>query len=405
MTIEIRPVPEEDLVPFANAGATAFGSAVADHIEEERHILEHDRTLAAFDGEEIVSTAGAFSLQLTVPGGVAPAAGVTWVSVKPTHRRQGILTQMMQRQLNNVRERGEPLAVLWASESLIYGRFGYGVSSLGMDFEVRRPWAKIAHSHRGDGRLRLVSREEALAGWPQVYAAVAAEQPGMFARSEPWWQHKNLMPEEVKPGQPSYKFRVQYEEAGKPLGYAIYNVENRWRDNLPDGTVTVDELMALTDGAYASLCNYIFGIDLVSTFRFRLRRPEEPLFWMLEEPRRLGGRQYDALWTRIVDVPAALEARRYANEGRIVLDVRDSFCPWNEGRYQLEAGPDGARCKKTDVEPDLVLSAADLGAAYLSGVHFRTLQKAGRVHGGPDAIGRADAIFAWHVAPWCPEVF
>lgn len=405
MNIDIRPVPEEDFEPFATAGANAFGAGVPDHLDEERHIMEFDRTLAAFDGEEIVSTAGVFSLQLTVPGGVAPTAGVTWVSVKPTHRRQGILTRMMQRQLNDVHERGEPLAALWASESLIYGRFGYGVSALGTDYEIKRPWAKIAHGERGPGKLRLVSREEALAGWPDVHRQIASGQPGMYQRSQPWWEYKNLQAEELKPGQPSYKFRVQYEEDGRPLGYAVYNIESKWTNNLPDGVITVEEMMALTDGAYASLCTYIFGVDLVSTFRFRLRRPEEPLFWMLDEPRRLSGRQYDSLWVRVVDVPAALEARRYGGEGRLVLDVHDSFCPWNEGRYELQCGPDGARCKKTDADPDLTLSAADLGAAYLSGVHFRTLQKAGRVHGDPGAITRADSLLAWDLAPWCPEIF
>lgn len=405
LNIEIRPIPEDDLEMFATAGAAAFGSAVADHIDEERHILEFDRTLAAFDGEEIVSTAGAFSFQLTVPGAVAPAAGVTWVTVKPTHRRQGVLTQMMRRQLNDVRDKGEPLAVLWASESVIYGRFGYGVSTLGAEFEIDRPWARLAHGSRGPGKLRLVSREEALAAWPAIYAEVAATQPGMFARSEDWWKYKILMFEELKPEQKSYKFRVQYEEDGKPLGYALYTVASRWTRNNPDGTLEVEEMMTLSDGAYTSLWNYIFGVDLISTVKIWRRRAQEPLIWLLDEPRRLYGSTHDALWLRVVDVERALEARRYADDGRITIEVRDSFCPWTEGRYQLEGGPDGATCKKTTHEPDLTMSAADLGAAYLGGVKFSTLQRAGRVHGDPEAVRRADGMFDWHVEPWCPEIF
>lgn len=405
MTIEIRPIPPEDFETFANAGATAFGSAVADHIDEERHIMEFDRTLAAFDGEEIVSTAGIFSLQLTVPGAVVPAAGVTWVSVKPTHRRQGVLTRMMRRQLEDVRDRGEPLAILWASESLIYGRFGYGVATLGAEFEIERPWAKIAHGARGSGKLSLVSRDQALAAWPAVYAAVAAEQPGMFARSEEWWKHKILMFEEVKPEQKSYKFRVQYEEKGKPLGYALYTVKSHWHRNNPAGTLEVEELMALSDHAYTALWNYIFGVDLVSTVKIWRRRPQEPLIWILEEPRRLYGNTHDALWLRVVDVEGALSSRRYIDEGRLTIEVRDSFCPWVDGRYQLEGSRDGAECKKTTHEPDLTMSAADLGAAYLGGVKFSTLQRAGRVHGETEAIRRADRMFGWDREPWCLEVF
>ena len=405
MTSEIRPIPSEDFETFATAGAIAFGSAVPEHIDEERHLMEFDRTLAAFDGEEIVSTAAAFSFQLTVPGAVVPAAGVTWVSVKPTHRRRGVLTWMMRRQLEEVHEKGEPLAVLWASESLIYGRFGYGVSTLGAEFEIERPWARIAHGSRGQGKLRLVAREEALASWPPIYAEVAATQPGMFARTEDWWKHKILMFEELKPEQKSYKFRVQYEEDGKPLGYALYSVASHWERNNPHGTIEVEELMALTDGAYTSLWNYIFGVDLVSKVRIYRRRPQEPLIWLLEEPRRLYGNTHDALWLRVVDVEGALEARRYADEGGVTIEVRDSFCPWVEGRYQLEGGPGGAKCSKTTKSPELTMSAADLGAAYLGGVKFSTLQRAGRVHGDADAVRRADGMFGWHVEPWCPEVF
>jgi predicted acetyltransferase len=405
LTIEIRPVPPEDWETFGNAGATAFGSPIADHMDEERHLMEFDRTLAAFDGEEIVSTAAAISFHLTTPGAIVPAAGVTWVAVKPTHRRQGVLTRMMRRQLEDVRDRGEPLAILWASESVIYGRFGYGVSTLGAEFEIERPWAKIAHGHDGQGKMRLVSRDEALAAWPAVYAAVAAGQPGMFARSEDWWEHKILMYEEVKPEQKSYKFRVQYEEDGEPLGYALYTVKANWTRNNPDGTLEVEELMTLSDHAYTALWNYLFGVDLISTVKIWRRRPQEPLIWLLDEPRRLYSNTHDALWLRIVDVEGALQARRYADEGRITIEVRDGFCSWTAGHYELEGGPEGAACKKTTRAPDLTMSAADLGAAYLGGVKFRTLQRAGRVHGDDEAIRRADRMFTWEVEPWCPEIF
>jgi len=129
------------------------------------------------------------------------------------------------------------------------------------------------------------------------------------------------------------------------------------------------------------------------------------LIWLLEEPRRLYGNTHDALWLRVVDVEGALEARRYADEGGVTIEVRDSFCPWVEGRYQLEGGPGGAKCSKTTKSPELTMSAADLGAAYLGGVKFSTLQRAGRVHGDADAVRRADGMFGWHVEPWCPEVF
>jgi predicted acetyltransferase len=167
----------------------------------------------------------------------------------------------------------------------------------------------------------------------------------------------------------------------------------------------VQELVGLDRNAYAALWEYIFGVDLVAEIRAYHRPVDEPVYWMLADSRRLQRSAYDSLWVRIVDVPGALEGRRYATPGKLVLDVRDEFCPWVAGRFELEAGPEGARCRPTDAEADLTLSAADLGALYLGGVRASTLSAACRVDGAQPALRRADAIFAWEPVPWCPEVF
>ena len=404
MALKIRPINSEQFEAFASSGAASFGDVHLDRIDDEKAILDLDLTLAGFDGEEIVSTAAFFDFDLSVPGNQLPAAGVTWVSVRPTHRRQGVLTQMMDRQLKDVHERGLAIAVLWASESLIYGRFGYGVGSLGADLRIERGYTNLVNGVASTGRCRLVSREEALTAWPEIYRRRAPEQPGMYSRTETWWKHHSLRYDDPAKAKEA-TFFVQYEEDGEPLGYARYTIRKGWRDNFPDGKLTVQELVTLTDGAYAALWNYIFGVDLISTYASGACRIDEPLFWMLEEPRRLATRSYDALWVRLVDVPSALEARRYDAEGSIVIDVNDSFCSWNTGRYQLQAGPEGATCKPTDAEPDLTLTAADLAAVYLGGPRIRTLAQAGRVEGDTEAIQRADRLFAWDVTPWCPEVF
>src|SRR6185503_18593563 len=84
------------------------------------------RALAAYDGDEPVALTGAYRFDLSIPGGELPCAGVTWVGVIPTHRRRGILRDLMRRELEDVHSWGEPIAALWASEAAIYGRFGYG---------------------------------------------------------------------------------------------------------------------------------------------------------------------------------------------------------------------------------------------------------------------------------------
>lgn len=406
MSVDIRPITPEEWEAYAQADASAFGfEPNPEALEQVRQIFEFDRTLAGFDGPEIVGTTSIYSFDLTVPGNQLPTAGVTWVSVKPTHRRQGILTQMMRRQLNDVHEQGEAIAALWASESVIYGRFGYGLAAEDQQLKIERTRADFAREPEARGRCRIVSREEALAAWSAVYEQVRVQYPGMYTRSEAWWQNMTLRA--IEPGMRNMgtRFFVQYEENNRPLGYARYRVRGDNTDGLPNGRLLVQELMAVTDEAYAALWRYLFGVDLIGQIEAQHRPLHEPLFWMLADPRRLVRGPYDALWVRIVDVVPALEGRGYAVPGRLVLGVRDAFCSWNEGRYELEAGAEGARCRRTDAEPDITLNAADLGAVYLGEARLTTLRRAGRVEGEWESLRRADAMFSWDPRPWCPEVF
>jgi predicted acetyltransferase len=403
--VQIRPIQDEELNAFAKANGAAFGwDPNVEVLAETRQVLELDRTLAAFDGDEIAGTTAIFSFDMTVPGSALPTAGVTWVSVKPTHRRRGVLRRLMQRQLSDVRDRGEAIAALWASESIIYGRFGYGLAAQGSEFTIQREHTDFADEPLACGRTRLVDREEALRLWPAVYDEVLPHYPGMYSRSDAWWRcHTMRETDFARAG--GTRFYVQYEEDGRILGFARYRVRGGDQDGLPGGTVLVQELFGTTDQAHAALWRYIFGVDLVSKIQAHHRPADDPLFWMLADPRRLVRRHYDTLWVRPVDVPVALEARRYPATGRVVLDVRDAFCPWVAGRYELEAGPEGARCRPSDKEPDVTLSAGDLGAIYMGGARLTTLRHARRVEGEWPALRRADALFSWDPQPWCPEVF
>lgn len=404
MGIKLQLIEPERFEPYAAANGAAFGWEVNPaQVEHTRQFFEFDRSLAAFDGEEIVGTGAIFSFDMTVPGGVLPTAGVTWISVKPTHRRRGVLTQIMARQLEDVRQRGEAVAALWASESIIYGRFGYGLAAEGVELRIEREHTALARPPETPGRVRFISHDDALRTWPGLYDAVRIAQPGMYTRSERWWEHKAL--QERPSSRSTSSYYVQYEEEGEPLGYARYRIRQGDPSGHERGTVLVLELMATTEAAYAALWRYLFGVDLIDNILAYSRRVDEPLFWMLADPRRLQRRPSDALWVRLVDVPAALEARRYNAEGRLVFDVRDAFCPKNEGRYELEGGPDGARCRRTDAEPDVALEIADLGAVYLGGGGLQLLRRAGRVHGDWAALRRADAMLGWNPAPWCPETF
>lgn len=406
MAIAYRPIGEDELEPFARTQAMGFGFDFRpEMLEHRRAMFEADRSTCAFDGEQMVGTAGVFSFEMTVPGTMLPVAGVTMVSVRPTHRRQGILTGMMRKQLEEIRERGEAIAALWASESVIYGRFGYGLSSQNADLRIDRVRTEIQDEVRGHGRVREVDMAEALRVFPQVYDRVRPTQPGLYSYSPAWWEHRILLDPEWSREGGTAQFRMVYEEGEQVLGFALYRVSGGWDNWLPARKLHVLALMAETPAAYAALWRYLFGVDLVAEIEAPERSVDEPLYWMLTDARRLERRLHDALWTRLVDVPRALAARRYATEGRVVLEVHDSFFPGWGGRYALEGGPEGAICKETTATPEIELNVRDLGALYLGAHSLLPLAVAGRVTGERAALQRMDTMFSWSPTAWCAEVF
>jgi predicted acetyltransferase len=407
MDVEIRPVTAEEFETFARAVERAFGSHVRDdEVAAWRPVFEPDLSLAALEGTDIVATAAAFSLVLSVPGGQVPMPGVTAVGVAPTHRRRGLLTMLMRRELDDFRERGQIVAGLWASEGSIYGRFGYGLASLAAELSIERDRSAFSRPHQPHGRVALIDKEVALERFPPIYERVAMAQPGMWLRNEAWWKGIHADLEHWRDGASALFFAVHESPEGRPDGYVTYRIKHDWGDHVPGTTLKVRELIAESPEAYADLWRFCFDHDLIKQVEAWPRPVDEPLLHMLAEPRRLRLRVGDGLWVRLVDVPAALAARRYSSDDRMVFEVRDSFCPWNEGRYEIEGGTDGAACRPTDRQPDVVLDAADIGSTYLGGVRFQTLRRAGRViEASPGALARADAMFAWDPLPFCTTVF
>jgi predicted acetyltransferase len=403
--IEIRPIEPGEFDEFMRVASLAFGhEPIEEEVQAERLVFEIDRSLAAFDGTAIAGETMVASFQLTVPGGVLPTAGVTSVGVSPTHRRRGVMTALTRRQLDDTRERGEPLAALYASEAAIYGRFGYGLASYKAELEIERAFTAFAGEYE-PRRIRAIEKEDALAAYPAIFEAVRPHRPGFHARGDAWWRYNFEDLERDRFGYNKYLYAICDGPEG-PDGYVVYRTKSDWSQGYANGTADVIELIAANTDAYAALWRYVFDLDLIARTSAWLRPVDEPLMHMLAEPRRLRFRIEDGLWLRLVDVPTALTGRRYATEGSVVFEVKDSFCPWNEGRYELQGGPEGAACRSSDAEPDLVLSAADLAAVYLGGVRFHSLQQAGRViENKTGATRRADAMFTWDPAPWCPDMF
>jgi predicted acetyltransferase len=371
----------------------------------ERTIWEPARSLVADDAGDVVGHTTAQTRDLTVPGAVLPAAHVTGVGVAPTHRRRGLLRAMMQRQLTEVAAAGrEPIAVLWASETTIYPRFGYGPSAGVMSITAMTRELRIRPDIPGaDLRLRLVDPQKARDDLTAVYDRVAATRVGWSGRPGSWWDFRLADLKDNRDGATSRHGVVHYDDDGTPDGYALWRTKGRWDEWGPDAKVRVVEVAADDPAVYAALWRFLFGIDLARSLSYDGAAVDEPLFLMVDEPRRLGRKYEEALWVRVVDLPAALEARRYLTPVDLVLEVSDPLLPANEGRWRLTGGPEKASCVRTDEAPDLAMTVTDLGALYLGGTSLGSLITAGRVR--PLTGNIPYAAFGWHRAPNPIEVF
>jgi predicted acetyltransferase len=402
VTIEIRNPPEEKWRDAMTAAAAVLGDELKDEdYERYTSVLAPERFYAAYDGDIPVGTAADFAFTLTVPGGELQAGGVTWVAVMPTHRRQGVLTQLMRRELEDIHERGEPLAMLWASEAAIYGRFGYGMAAPHFEMDADRARFALREDPGPRGKARAFALDDAVEPCMQVYDRVRVATPGFTARAREWWTTFRLAdPERWRRGASSKAVTV-IELDGEPAAYGIYRVKHDWEGNFPKGQVRVIEALAASAAAERDLWRFLFGIDLTVRVQSRVD-PASPLPLMVIDARSLNLRYYEGLWLRIVDVSAALAGRSYASEDGVVLDVRDEFCPWNAGRWRVEGGEAG----RTDAEADLELGVADLASVYLGAFTFSRLAAAERVRELKEgALARADALFRTPRPPYCPEEF
>jgi predicted acetyltransferase len=410
MSVEIRTCPPDRFPELLRTAEVAFGEDVSDElIERVAKVSDPARFVCAVDGDRFVGTGGVFSVKLSVPGGELPTAGVTWITVLPSHRRRGILRGMMRLMIDDCHARNEPLAMLWASEGAIYQRFGYGLATVGVHLEAETATARFAREWPAEGSCRLLRAGEGLDLVTPVYEAARAQRAGFLSRTPDWWVGQLPLADKDARGGEARRL-VVYETDRGPEAYAVYKTKADWGSRGPNGTVNVEEAIASTERGTREIWRFLFNVDLMRTLKAWRLPVDHPLLLLAAEPRRLGMGLGDGLWLRIVDVKAALEGRAYGIDwhagGRVVLDLRDEYCPWNAGRWALEASDGRARVTATKAEPDLALDANDLGSLFLGGVGAVSLARAGRlVELRAGGLIAAEALFRTALQPWCPQEF
>jgi predicted acetyltransferase len=404
LSTEIRVCTSlEEARQALNAISHYFASEnTTEDMERFAQWLKVERMHAAWEGDRIVGGAGVFDFELSVPGGASvPSSGVTVVGVYPTHRRRGVLTQLMRAQLADCRERGEVAAWLWASEGTIYPRFGYGLASRLASITLARERTAFAQPFEPQGTFRLVELEEAAKHFPALYEQARTQRPGMFSRSQAWWETRRLFDDPAQRRGRGPLNRVLLELDGKPAGYALYHVTQDWARGSSEGTVTIREAIAPSPEGTRELWRWLLDFDWTSQFAADLPLDHE-LFLLLAEPRRMAGTITDGVWVRLLDIEHALSARAYNGDGEVVLEVTDRFIPELAGRYRVTAGGTG----RTEADPDILLDMTGLGSVYLGEFTFADLVRSSRAEElTKEGLTRADALFATDTAPWCVEIF
>jgi predicted acetyltransferase len=395
--VEAAPIARDEIKAYVDGTFAGFNIDVAPHyLERWKRVLEPERTLVLRDRGRIVAGCSIFSRRLTIPGGETPVAGVTLVGVRPTHRRRGLLTTLMRQQLADIRER-EAVAALWATEPIIYGRFGYGMGTQSAHLQVDKRTVRLRSAPTA--QVDLLAPADALDAMRAVHEQARAGLPGMLDRDGPWWEDRLRDDERDRDGHQPLRAAVT------DGAYALYAVKPRFADR-PAGEVGVREVVATTPESRAAIWAFLLGLDLTSRLTWELAPADHPLPHMVANAHDVTMRVADNLWVRLVDVPRALAARSYRDPFEVVFELADEVCPWNAGRWALRWDGSTATCARTATPAGLELGAAELGAVYLGGTTLEQLARAGRVRelrGG--ALAAAGRAFQGERAPWCPEIF
>jgi predicted acetyltransferase len=404
MVLEIRTVTDDELPAFRAAMLATFGDDPDNDPEGHgriRALIAPEQRWAAFDGGTVVATAATFDHAIALPGGgELPMAGLTMVMVRPTHRRRGILRELMRLHLDDARRRGFAISGLWASEGSIYQRFGYGIAAESHAVEIEHARAVVFAEPREYDTTHFIDEAQARRDLPAIYDRAIANRPGALIRSEGWWRERRFLEAPFMRAGASRRRHVVASRAGELVGYLQFRQRPKFTDDLPAGQLDIIELLGIDPRAEATLWHFALRADLFPRVTWWNAPLDDLLPWIITDPRRVKRRRIDTLWLRLEDVAAALVARRYAADGALRLAV-------DGAAWELVAGDGGhARCTAAEPQaPVLRLSRPALGSLYLGGASASQLVRAGAAHGDPAAIATADRLFASSIAPWCPEVF
>ena len=407
--IEIRATAPEEYRLASAAVSSALMQAPNSDEEwakpERIASWEGSDSLSAWDGDRCVAHAGGYRFDTLVPGGAwLPTSGVTRVGVLSTHRRRGLLREMLSRLLIEAAERGQVLASLRASETRIYQRFGFGLAGRSAEATITPRDALPITGVATGGTMRLLRPDEILPTVIEVYDR-AARRPGVLKRPE--WMWRRYLEKAIEPGGDAEYVAVHTSADGVDDGWVHYSA--KWveaRSTPLRGAGEVYDLWGVTPAVELALWDYLCNVDLVDEWYADERPVDDVIQFAVADTRAYRTKWlFDEQWLRLLDVDAALTARQFADvDGALAIRVDDPLLTDNTGVWSVSAS--GAKRLGDEAEADLVVDVGQLSAAYLGGTPWSALAAVGRldVH-NPAAVTLADALFAVPEAPYCCSHF
>ncbi len=361
-------------------------------------------TLCAFHGSKLVASYATIPFTMRANGAAMALAGVSLVGTLPEYRRRGLLRRITEQSFVRMRERGQTVAALWASQAAIYQRYGYSLCSLRRGYAVDT--VDMALLTAADPGL-TVSRENPSDAFPTlkaVYRAFVRHRSLYLHRSSALWQANALAD---RPADGPVHVAVCRNGAGEALGYLIYTLRGHRVDHpARDQEIVVRDLCWLEIDACRALWAFLARHDLVGRVVWECAPADDPAPELFAEPRMLRARDREGVYFRIVDAPAALAGRGYDADGELVVGITDDReAPWNQGRWRLTVSGGRGETEAVRQTPDVTFTIKSLASAFSGFRRVRQLADWGLVEGSDAAIHRADALLATRHAPSCPDNF
>ena len=394
MKLEIRQAKPEEMVDFERVAETAL-------MFNMDHLPDHDQTLCGFIDGKLVTSYAAWSLIIAINGKDVPVAGVTTIGTLPVSRRLGTLRKITTRHFETLYEQGErSVAALYASRAAIYRRYEYSPVVTGNSYSVEPRYLEFVAGNEPEGSLKEV-RDGETSILSNLYDQYINARTGYLRRDEDMWKRR-LSP---RPQEQVQQYRVIYEEDGNALGYVIYTVRpvqgKRWAHN-----IHINDLVWLTPSAYRGIWEFFNRMDILEEVKWGQVPTNDPLPYLLKEPRMLNMKSTDGMYGRIVDVAEAMDKRGYDAEGKLIFRLNDDLCKWNQGTWMLETSPDGAKITPSSEPPQLEMPAGTLSLLYFGQCSATEAARMGRLDiNDPDSLHVWDRVMSTRYKPACADGF